>query len=283
MARTPIKNRFKDHLTVINDQLIYYLFADKEVESRLSTISVSSEDEYTTDLFPDNEYSERLHVKYSAITAFRDGVTNANKAVCLVLGTEYLLTFMQEAQEFRESVVYDNKCDIVEDAVEDQLYKKLIRWSRHPIEKKIFKTVKYLRLRRNHLVHARTDLRGGLKKIITQDSRELNRYWATKKTRLDDFSFSKKEMNRFSTGEIFSLINLVRVCMEEIDSMIINSVGIEDLLRHEYNLLEIPNIVGKNTVHKTSEKLRSKIQNRYLFDISFSAAEEFVHRRLMNR
>lgn len=142
MARTPIKNRYKDHLSVVNDQLVYYLFADKEVESRLSNIEASSEDEYTTALFPDNEFSERLHVKYGALAAFRDAVTNANKAVCLVLGTEYLLTFMQEAQTFRESMVCDSTCNIVEDAVEDQLHKKLVQWSSYPIEKRIFKMAK---------------------------------------------------------------------------------------------------------------------------------------------
>lgn len=89
-------------------------------------------------------------------------------------------------------------------------------------------------------------------------------------------------MNQFSTGEIFSLINLVRVCIEEIDSMIINSIGVEDLLRCEFNLVEAPSIVGKNTVHKTSEKLRSKVWNKYLVEVSSSDAEDFVRRRLLS-
>jgi len=62
---------------------------------------------------------------------------------------------------------------------------------------------------------------------------------------------------------------------------IIASVDIEDLLRRECDLLQMPNIVGKDTVRKTSEKLTSKVRSRFQVEISFSDAEEFVQRRLL--
>jgi len=280
MPKTPIKNHFKRKLAVVNDQLCYHLFADKEVEHRLSEKGIDCEGEYTSSLFPDNEFSQRLNVKQSQLAKFRNDVGDANKAVCLVLGTEYLLSFIEEVELFREEVVPGSPQKIFCDAAENQLLQKLLIWERRPVERPIFRTVTYLRLRRNHLAHARTELSSDLKRITSQESTELNSYWGKRRTKLDGFDFSDKAVNRFSTEESFSIINLIRVCIEEIDLMVVNSIGVMDIMKYELNVMRFPNIVGKNTSRKYSTRLKNIIRRKYLIDVDLVDSERIVQARL---
>lgn len=283
MPKTPIKKRFKKHLAIINDQLCYYLFADKEVENKLFNIEEYQDDKYTTQLFAENEFSPKLRVKFSNLSKFRSDVSNANKALSLVLGTEYLLEFIKEVERFRENIVSHDDNNVLMDSAEDQLLNKLIKWNLDKIERCIFKTVKYLRLRRNHIIHARAELSDELKKIIKQESWELNIYWKKKRTKLKGVDFSKLEVDAFTTEESLSLMNLIRVCIEEIDLMVISSINTLDLINYEIRLIEIPTIVGIKTLDKYANKLTSKIRNKYMIDVQINEVEELLNSYLMKK
>jgi hypothetical protein len=101
------------------------------------------------------------------------------------------------------------------------------------IDAALIKTISYLRLRRNHIAHVREEMSDGFTTLVKNDANFLNKYWGGKKTELYDFDFSNKEYSTFSANEVFTLINLTRVCMREIDELITSSLSENDIAQYE--------------------------------------------------
>ncbi|MFL9494952.1 hypothetical protein, partial [Acinetobacter baumannii] len=60
--KSPVLRKYEKKLIEVNDQLCYFLFSNAEFESNLKKIK-KSEKLFTTDVFGDNEFASRLHIK----------------------------------------------------------------------------------------------------------------------------------------------------------------------------------------------------------------------------
>lgn len=259
MLKTPVLRRYESNQFDINDQLCYYLFADAEVEQHLNAKSASIDERFTTEVFTKNNYAERLHVKISALSDFRRKSFNTFSGITLISSIEYLLNYIDEIQDFRSKIapsVADQESD---EKPEIQLEKKLNYWIESDEIKGLIKTIKYLRLRRNHIAHVRASLTDDLKSLVRNDSNYLNKYWGGKRTNIYDFDFSNMNMSEFGDAEILAIVNLSGVCMKIIDELVIQSIDTDDIVKYEVARFD-------SELGKTQIPLRKKVSkfNGYL-------------------
>jgi hypothetical protein len=259
MLKTPALRRYESNQIDINDQLCYYLFADEEVEQHLNTKTALVDEQFTTEVFNKNGYAERLHVKISALGDFRKKSFHTFAGITLISSIEYLLSYINDIQDFR-SLISPSIADQESDKKpEIQLEKKLKSWIDSVEIEGLIKSIKYLRLRRNHIAHVRASLTDDLKSLIKNDSNYLNKYWGKKKTNIYDFDFSNINMSEFDDTEILAIVNLSGVCMKIIDELVIQSVDADDIVKYE--VVRFNEKLGKNQL-----PLRKKVSkfNGYL-------------------
>ncbi|WP_201566336.1 hypothetical protein [Psychrobacter immobilis] len=231
-----ILRRFDSKLEEMNDQLCYFLFSDVEVNNVFSKLTLDVSDSFTTEVFLENEFSKRLHIKVDALAELRNKSFHTLVSMSVIASVEYLLSFVEEVEKFRSQIVPSVYDEIKDKEPEEQLKLKLTGWLGNEPENGIIKTIKYLRLRRNHIAHAREELSEGYRSLIKNDSNYLNTYWSKKTTELKDFDFAKRSYAEFETNEVFALINLSRICMREIDSIMLSSIYEEDIANYELHI-----------------------------------------------
>ncbi|MCG9710938.1 hypothetical protein L1D46_19395 [Pseudoalteromonas sp. Isolate3] len=233
MLKTPALRRYESNQININDQLCYYLFADKEVEQHLNAKTDLVDEKYTTEVFTTNNYAERLHVKISALGDFRQKSFHTFCGITLISSIEYLLSYVDDIQEFRSRIEPSAIDKETDEKPEIQLEKKLKSWIESDEIKGLIKTIKYLRLRRNHIAHVRSSLSDDLKALIKNDSNYLNKFWGKKKTNIYDFDFSNMNISEFGETEILAIVNLSGVCMKIIDELVIQSIDTDNIVKYE--------------------------------------------------
>lgn len=261
--KSQVLRKFEAKLEEMNDQLCYFLFSDVEVENVFSKLSHELASTYTTEVFSENEFSERLHIKIEALPAFRTKAFHTLVSMSVIASVEYLLSYIEEIEEFRASVETSIHDAITDKKPEEQLKQKLSHWLGEVPESAIIKTIAYLRLRRNHIAHVREDMSEGYRSLIKNDSNHLNNYWAKQATELNGFDFSLQSYAEFEVNEVFALINLSRVCMRKIDSMMLSTISDESIA-----IYELPNFLANKrlnglTVDVKSRKFTAYLQHQY--------------------
>jgi hypothetical protein len=126
----------------------------------------------------------------------------------------------------------------------------------------LINTLKYLRLRRNHFIHATDDaLSAEMTKLIRHSSSQLQAYWSGKSSILG-LSFLSTNIGTFTPDEGITLIKLVRVCIEEIDAYIASFVKVEQVIRDiNLQLLKKRPELKELTQHSVDRRIR-KIRKR---------------------
>ncbi|PSU90890.1 hypothetical protein C0W35_16070 [Photobacterium kishitanii] len=261
--KSQVLRKFEAKLEDMNDQLCYFLFSDVEVNKFFSQLTHNVASTYTTELFSENEFSERLHIKIEALPTFRTKAFHTLVSMSVIASVEYLLSYIEEIEEFRANVKASFHDAITDKKPEEQLKQKLSHWLGEDPESAIIKTIAYLRLRRNHIAHVREDMSDGYRSLIKNDSNHLNNYWAKQTTELNGFDFSQQSYVEFEVNELFALINLSRVCMRKIDSMMLSTIPDESIA-----IYELPNFLANKrlnglTVDVKSRKFKAFLQYQY--------------------
>lgn len=231
--KSHILRKFESKLEEMNDQLCYFLFSDVEVSNVFSEITFNVSGSFTTEVFVDNKFSKRLNIKVDALAELRNKAFHSLVSMSVIASVEYLLSFIEEIEVFCSQVIPSEFDSIKCKEPEEQLKVNLNSWLGSEPKSEIIKTIKYLRLRRNHIAHVRESLSEGYNSLIKNDSNHLNNYWSKQTTELKDFDFAKKNYAEFEIDEVFALINLSRICMREIDSSILLSIPEEAIANYE--------------------------------------------------
>jgi hypothetical protein len=261
--KSQVLRKFESKLEDMNDQLCYFLFSDIEVNNIFSELDHDISDSYTTEVYPENKFSERLHIKIEALPAFRTKAFHTLVSMSVIASVEYLLSYIEEVESFRAKIIPSVHDEITDKKPEEQLNLKLSHWLGKDPESAIIKTISYLRLRRNHIAHVREEMSDGYRSLIKNNSNHLNSYWAKQSTKLNGFDFSKKTYDEFEVNDVFALINLSRVCMREIDSLVLSTISEESIAGYE-----LPNFLANKklnglTVEVKSRKFAAFLQHQY--------------------
>ena len=238
--KSQVLRKFESKLEDMNDQLCYFLFSDIEANNVFADLEQNVAGTYTTEVFSKNEFSERLHIKIEALPAFRTKAFHTLVSMSVIASVEYLLSYLEEIEEFRSNVKESIHDGITDKKPEEQLRRKLSHWLDEDPDGAVIKTMAYLRLRRNHIAHVREEMSDGYRSLIKNDSNYLNNYWAKQATELNGFDFSQQSYAEFEVNEVFALINLSRVCMRKVDSMMLSTIPDESIATYE-----LPNFFSK--------------------------------------
>jgi len=261
--RTPTLRKYESKLVEVNDQLCYFLFSDSEVVTHLSNSIKDSDSRFTTEAFPDNKFSERLHIKVEALPLFREKAFHTLVGMSLITAVEYILNYIEEIEKYHSYVAPCDHDSIKDNKPEEQLKKKIKGWLGTGPEIAIIKTIRYLRLRRNHIAHVRDEMSQEFSSLLKNDSNLLNSYWMAKPSELYDFNFSKEEYSSFSVNEVFSLVNLTRICMREVDKIVVSTLSIEDIAQYEISEFLKNDDIKRLKISSKIRKFRAFIKHKY--------------------
>ncbi|WP_274013814.1 hypothetical protein [Vibrio parahaemolyticus] len=256
MRKTSLKSTYFDKLASVNDLLCYFQFADFEAGRNIESLTGNTSGKLASELFLDNEFSPRIQVKYEELLDFRNSANNTAAGMSLSFGIEHLIYYFKDVIalkiELSPSVTL---AKINSNAVEDEIETNLKLWGSSNKLSQVIKTVKYLRLRRNHIVHARNGLSDEFERLIRVEGKGLNTFW-NRRTNLAGLDFASKDIYNFSVDETYSCMKLLRVCLEEIDEAISSTFSEKELIDYMLKVIieRNPNIAG--AVNPISRKVR---------------------------
>ncbi|UZA68691.1 hypothetical protein [Pseudomonas viridiflava] len=220
-TKTPLRNVHMRALASVNDQLCLILFMHEDVASRWQELATLRPAEFTSEVFPDNEFADRIHVPMTRLLSFRDAQLNTSLGVSFAFAVEQLLLSIEAAiRHWGEIAQIPIK---LADPIDETLNQPLPTNSATPVEPSLLKTVKYLRLRRNHVIHGSTELSSEYSKLLKHDAAGLQRFWEARSS-IPGLSFADKSPTAFSPSETITLVKLIRVCIEEIDTNIASQI-----------------------------------------------------------
>jgi hypothetical protein len=213
-------------LARINDQLCFYLFADAELQPTLAAASAKNTTEFTPQAFPSNPYSVRIHVTMSDLAAFRSAQLTQTLGMSFAFAVEQLLLYVERAILHWAEI---NGLTIkITDPIEDCLAGFYQATVGQPLLPPLLKTIKYLRLRRNHYIHLAKEPSAEFKKLLKYDAPGLQAHWLSR-TSISGLEFASDAVVSFTPDESITLIKIMRICIEDLDGCIaphIDSISI---------------------------------------------------------
>jgi len=227
-AKTPHRNESLNALARVNDQLCFVLFLDSHVAPELQQLAVARPTDFTPTVFPHNAFAERIYVPVGRLPEFRSEQVVTALGVSFAFAVEQLLLYIETA--IRHWAEVNGASAQITEPIDACLQACVAKGAKHPIEPNLIKTIKYLRLRRNHVIHAASELTPELVKTLKYDGPVLQKFWESRTT-IPAVDFSSDTVRTFTADETISLIKLVRICVEEIDGFLARKLQGERVIR----------------------------------------------------
>ncbi len=259
IARTPIVAPFRKKLDMINDQLCFGAFYAFEASLQLHDQSVAS---FTTDAFPHNPYASRIHRRVKELAEFEEIYLNQSALMAMQAGVETVQAYFCAVRKHTAAL---HKIDMSsgESADDEALHEQIISINCRTTTE-LFETAVYLRRRRNHLIHQLSEPSSEMKKFWKAGgAQRLDEFWLKRPAELFGFDFSNRALDAFRIEDGFAIMNLLRICMLEIDRDVAQSLPRDALLEEiEKSVLsEKPHLKGDN--NRLRNKVLSRLQRDY--------------------
>lgn len=246
ITKTPHRNSHVAAIAQANDQLCFFLFADAELEPKLTQIQAERSADYTPQVYPTNPYSERIYVKVSELFAFRSTQINQTLGMSFTFAVEQLLLYIERTVLYWAEI---NQLQVkITDPIEECLanfYKANVNQS---LSATLIKTIKYLRLRRNHYIHLAEKPSAELTKFLKYDAPTLQAHWSSR-TSILGLTFTSDSITSFGPDESFTLMKIMRVCLEELDACVarhIDAIAVAKII-HTQLLQHLPQLKPDTT------------------------------------
>ena len=259
VTKTPYRNAHIAALARTNDQLCFFLFADAELQPTLAAVSATHTTEFTPQVFPSNPYSERIHVTMSDLVAFRSAQLTQTLGMGFTFAVEQMLLYVERAILHWAEI--NGLAIKITDPVEDCLARFYQATVGQPILPPLLKTIKYLRLRRNHYIHLAEEPSAELKKFLKYDAPGLQAHWLSR-TSIPGLTFAFDAVTSFTPDESITLIKIMRICIEDLDGFIAPHIDASSLAAslHTKLLLRRPEL--RPNIPKNLERQVRKVRKR---------------------
>lgn len=258
-ARTPIVGPFRRKLDMVNDQLCFGAFYAFEASLQLRDQSVAS---FTTDAFPQNPFASRIHRRISKMVEFEEVFFNQSALMAMQAGVEIVQAYFSAVRKHSATL---HKLGMHSGAsADDEALHEQMRSISCRTTPELFETIVYLRRRRNHLVHQLEEPSSEMKKFWKSgDAQRLNEFWLKRPAELFGFDFMNYTLDAFRIEDGFAIMNLLRICMLEIDRDVAQSLPGDAVLEEiEKSVLsENPHLKGDN--NRLRKKVLSRLRRDY--------------------
>ena len=213
MPKTPLILETRQKLRLLGDQLYYTTFVDELVVAMIGSRPTSDLARFTPDVFPGSKKAPRINIPLSRLAAFRESALSAGFGAVVVASYEVCNSYMLGLPRLLRRLCTRRVADEYSDKPEENARLALVDAASPPIDTEVFETLKYVRLRRNHIAHLREDPGKELATLIRQRGTHLNRYWDEPA----EITFADWPSETLSEAEAVGLLKHLRICIEQID------------------------------------------------------------------
>ena len=214
MPKTPLILEARQRLRAFGDQLYYHAFVDELAWAGLTSHVDADDKRFTSDVFPSNAKAPRIHVPLSRLPAFRDAALSVEFGAVIVASYEVADSYAFQLPQLLARLAVQSVADRYSDVAEDNMRSALSAAGAQLPEAEVFETFKYIRLRRNHIAHLRSEPTKELSELIRQRGTHLMRYWKS----AGPLDFSVWPPDRIEEDEAVGVLRYLRICVERIDA-----------------------------------------------------------------
>ena len=262
MRKTPLAARFTKQLIRVNDQICFAALQQWDSAKRLEAFAKDIPEVFSTEIFDSNPYAKSIHRRAQELP----GLSRDAQAVALQAGVvasvEHVLAYIQDVQDLREELIPETGEPIHEDADEEQLRRKIERWQGNPPAINYFRTLGYFRYLRNHYAHVNDKPTHAFQTYVRSYGTPLNAFWDNGVTNLHGLEFKSLVTTDLTPELGFGIMNLLRVCLRQIDEMVAESVSLSDTVR--WTVMQIQ--LERNNRYLARPRLVSKVTMRVKMD-----------------
>ena len=271
--KTPLSTRFTRQIIRVNDQICFAAFQQWQFLQILDPIASTQPTDFTTGVFPDNPYSETIHRRMSDLPKFSLDAEQVALQMGVIAAVEYVLAYIEEVQELRETLYPPEQPFIRDDAEEEQLRRKLVSWNSKQPRIEYFRTLGCFRLLRNHYAHVNEEPNTAFTSYARLHGTQLNSFWDNGITDVKAIDFKMLPSMQLTPKIAFGIMNLLRICIQHIDSMVADTVSTSKAI--VWVIERDPKVVNLK-IAKRMSKISTRLRMEWNIHLSPPAAEELI-------
>ena len=258
MLKTSIYNKFYSRIRSYNDQLWYSMFTGEELNIKLSRFSDNAKKLYTKDAFVDNQYSPKIMVKLQNLQRHQEESQKLLWCSTLSICYEIISNYMGDVFDIFKTYNNLNRYNWDKGVgPEENLFLLFQRNGVSGPRQIYFKTLGYIRHRRNHFIHMSDTPNPAFATFINESGISLNTKWRNPCTvKILDFT-SVLNVSEFQLQECIEMINILGICMNEIDRCIAPLLDKEQVIKAlvDKEFGSEASRMNNDIAHKRSERL----------------------------
>jgi hypothetical protein len=274
-TKTPLAGRFLEKLDGINDQLCFSAFAAEVVAAEVRPLAAAQPDAFTTEIFHGNPHASRIHRRLADLPAFQADAISQACANSLQTGSEHLQAYFDEVRKLGVHLL-GGEVGVRNDEGDDERLERQFQAWRAPYPGEISATAIYLRRRRNHLVHLHDEPASEMRNFLGSGAPKLTKFWAKRPTDLMGFDFSNRALDRFRIEDGYAAMNLLRICLREVDAALAAVLPIEGLARQASIDILARDRRLRGSPSALARKLRATLQMEYGAQVSEQTSEQIA-------
>lgn len=231
MSKTPLATRFTKQLIRVNDQICFAALQQWDSMTRFEKIARDCPKVFSPEIFENKPYAKSIHRCAKELPKLSRDAQTVALHTGVVASVEYVLAYMKDVQDLRESLVLETGQPIHDDAEEEKLRRKIERWLGKPPTSNYFRTLGYFRHLRNHYAHVNEKPVQAFQTYIRSYGTPLNSFWNNGVTDLHGVDFNSLATTDLTPELAFGIMNLLRVCLRHVDNLVADSLSLADAVR----------------------------------------------------
>jgi hypothetical protein len=214
LNKTPIRKRIVERLASLNDQLCFFLMLEAELTKRLTDFGPNVQGAYTSDMFRQNIYAPKIHVKIGDLPAFQQANRTFTFGAYFSTSYEVAADFFGLALNFLRQANHITVSRLIREGPEETFARTVSAAKLNAPPPALLRTFSYARHRRNSIIHIASSVSPGFSKVANDFGSGVNQYWGATRSVLD---FSKATISPLGEDECIALLKLLRISVESLD------------------------------------------------------------------
>ena len=224
LKKTPVAARYLRQLIEANDQVCFAALGQWEFSQALLPLIATQAADFTPTVFEKNPFAPNINRKIGDLPSFARESEQVALRMGVIAGAEFCLAFLEDAQQFRQSLATSTVDSFTDDKEEEQIRVKIAHWLGRTPATGYFRTLGFFRHLRNHYAHLNHDVGDSFQTYIRSYATPLNRFWNNGMTNLHGLNFRTLASTPLTPALAFGIMNATRICIQHVDDMIANTL-----------------------------------------------------------
>jgi hypothetical protein len=269
-TKTHVGREIETALTSLNDQHAYFLFLEFQFLEQIRGLTITSATKVTTEAFPRNRYAPTIRVRIRDLQAFGEAHRSATFGAYFATSYEIAASFTGRALD---SLQHFNQRSLPPRARRpegpEETYRRVLNlWGLAMPARELIDTLKFMRYRRNSLIHLSKVPSPSYQDLASQSGSVLNAFWTRGKVEID---FRIPATTPLAEREALDLLKLLRIVIQRLDTHFASIIDERGLVQAEARRL-----FGGNKRRINIEQRTSLLRTQILHDYGLSPRESYL-------